>query len=1240
MAAIVRSFINGIIDTAILEVTNLQVSQVEEDGFSVVASGSLRRTGPLPAIVTFPERSGDKPALRLLWKTNLIAQAKVVPGKIKIRKKLGRSQFELGPVKLALVQDNKAVDAFTRAVIDAKDDIRVDLEGRLRVKSLGLSFAKIKLRKPVVFAGLDRLSAQLCRARDLERWSTQDRKRRAISAGRLDILHGRQDCLVCTASIDLAVPKTVLDLDLGNVKLTVAIARPSEGLVDIGSLTFGSSFHLTAGSNTFKARLELELGKAGQAGSDFVSSFLSGQEPLLYIRFGGDLHPAWLRRALGEFVVLAAAPQLSEPIVAKGDVIPGKSEMQAHSASDASIELVLANPFSTPITVRSLKGSALAYGIELGKLDLHLTEADAIRLSANATTVTAPQSIALLSNPADLVDLLTAAAAAQSVSLARFERLLMLVDPSRASPGASDHAESARDEDDLAAVASHVLANLQASFKADVDLAIGDYTLATQLAQDQLPVKVSESLISQLLAQVAEKAVQPVIRDMALEVTHLSLREESGSLHAELDLKISGLPDLSPSITRITFPNGIDICSQDFPAAKFEPMEGITLTDISSDSYTLKGKLDISDVGRMAAVVESIGKDKEVSLGLHFDVLRVDVAGITAIAQKVVKPVSIRGLDGFSGLELKAFDLPQAGTRTSGLTLKADAELSNPSALSMNLVDIDASLCAEGVTVGTIKIPSLSLAARQTTSMAIHGSLSTGHTNESRRAFENLSSQVVSGQTIICHAYMQSARLENGMTLGWLVEGLKTVPIPVPVTLPSTAAVELIGSVTLSTVSFRFETQERMMTPVVSCPNVVCAIKSPVGFDFKVKQLTGDIGVTFGGKRLGQLHLQCAVEQASSSITFDIKSAHLSDSNHEGLQSVAGALARESSVTLQLDMSNLFATVDTTAGSFDLRCPSVPVDTSIAALQKLSHMTMQLTEVHIIDGQRSGLVLSIQCYLNNPSDLDIYVASHAEAMERAKHSQDTPDDGVSLSVAYGDQKTFIGRAYVLGAMEIKPGATRLSIEFRYSPSREDQQHAGLLLSGYLSGVESNVLITGDERSSTNEILRAALTELDMRARLKPIAHKTLITSIEIRLGVQAAMSKVRARFQLENPFDLAIKIDHIRCQATYKGKAFGVFSQDFEDFEVPPVSYSNHKYPNKTAGHQNSPLVTVKLEMPLDDVVKAYLASRGTLRVDVAIKARIRLGDYEIEDFAYDQPRLAVSIVGLEAVSSVLSWIP
>lgn len=288
----------------------------------------------------------------------------------------------------------------------------------------------------------------------------------------------------------------------------------------------------------------------------------------------------------------------------------------------------------------------------------------------------------------------------------------------------------------------------------------------------------------------------------------------------------------------------------------------------------------------------------------------------------------------------------------------------------------------------------------------------------------------------------------------------------------------------------------------------------------------------------------------------------------------------------------------------------------VAGLDGLRTSPFQYTSLEMVSANPKYILAKLDLFLNNPSD-SVRVQIPDSTLNMAAYFRDAYLGDVILG---GDGK----------GVTLNSGPIKLSgVEFRYRPASSSEPKIRPMLTQFLSGQISTLNIRGHSKSSTNSALSKALSLLNLNVEVKPI-DQNILHRISVQLGMSVVTSNtIDAKYTMKNPIKLDIDILHLEVIANYRSNPFGTASK----------SYNKESKTNRLllpAGQEKieNDLV-IKLSTPLDKLVKAFLVERGSIVLELQLKAVLDINGFIIPNFEYRQ-NVPLDFTGLQGIAKLL----
>ncbi|KAK0551086.1 hypothetical protein OC846_000823 [Tilletia horrida] len=478
--------------------------------------------------------------------------------------------------------------------------------------------------------------------------------------------------------------------------------------------------------------------------------------------------------------------------------------------------------------------------------------------------------------------------------------------------------------------------------------------------------------------------------------------------------------------------------------------------------------------------------------------------------------------------------------------------------------------------------------------------------------------------------------IRQSQRIGWLDAAVRTINLPVKFGLPE--PLMIVKQIEIGVVTAAF-TDGR--PPALAIKDITAVYELPYSVSFQVLGLALDLHLLYDNVELGS-----ALTDESNAV--DTEQWHFPRSANEPA-GVAGKIQMNlSSFTLRdnVDTRALSEAIAIVADKEDATHLQVRGKARVRALTALGAVTadIQLGEEHIVSvkglnglrpeplreenlvvaaASKDFILLRFDLLLYNPSpSVSIHVLN----------------SGVSFAAFY--KGFYVGRAIIKKDLILDIGHVRVEdTEFQYQPAAEVLKDVLDVPTNLMSGRMTELLIEGDEHSTTIDTLLPALKAIRVPFLLKPILNGTLIDSIATRLSVGMLTSQTcMVEFVVNNPLGVPIDILDLSFKAKHRGEDFATCSTSFRqtpDFangiratklSVPPGTPSQ-------PGQQTSPAVETRMAKRIDKIVTTLVAEKGLLYLDIELEARVELGSAPESAFpvfiSYSQSGLPLKIRGL-----------
>ncbi|RUS28692.1 hypothetical protein BC938DRAFT_481563, partial [Jimgerdemannia flammicorona] len=252
--------------------------------------------------------------------------------------------------------------------------------------------------------------------------------------------------------------------------------------------------------------------------------------------------------------------------------------------------------------------------------------------------------------------------------------------------------------------------------------------------------------------------------------------------------------------------------------------------------------------------------------------------------------------------------------------------------------------------------------------------------------------------------------------------------------------------------------------------------------------------------------------------------------------------------------------------------------------------SVTLSDVKVIGGTPDYVILSMVTHMTNPSTITISVG----------------DVTFGVYVPVGATNVPAGPAYIKG-LTLVPGANAVAAEFHLTPKLAGAAGATIakaLLDGYMAGVTADLLIMGNQQSTSVASLQQAFSGISLKTSVTGIQNANLIQGQVFAPAVTSFIDGTggHVKVTLKNPLDTAFSILDLTAYVLYgQNVSVGTLSTHFTSpFTVGAGQTATTEY----------------LAFNLDPTFLPYLPAlipylTKAVPMDIVQTAHIKLGDFE-----------------------------
>ncbi|PWN53595.1 hypothetical protein IE53DRAFT_140447 [Violaceomyces palustris] len=965
-----------------------------------------------------------------------------------------------------------------------------------------------------------------------------------------------------------------------NLIVATSLVNPSNLNLTVGDATFQLLNEDVLGTVTLP-NLRLEIGKndvnatsvfnpnVSPKGYETLNRFISGQDTRLNISgFEGSTAATSLIPALSAVRLNATLPGLKSSLVQNAKLTVLDTTGVTNDVANSIVSL--ANPFTTDLTITSIKSNVTSHGIFVASIDTPLS----FGAKGKATSQSPNVPLNLNLYPPDIFGLVRALVVKSGQNTAQLDGIVALggytLTPStqansrrswedeaddlaaremesegaevewwaRGKPTtAQEHVDMARaivedgfekgflDKRDNIYTGFNLPDYIDKAFQAATvnleivaDTTIGDYGTTLTFSQTDVPL-VTDDTLNKLLPVLAGPIVQKIVDGALLSLDRITILDpQQNTFNTALQGSIT---QSGPFDAVIAFTEGLTVNWEGRPLGQIA-FPNVSLAGDVGAQLNLQAQFAVADVGYLTEFTKFLLTQPSfvwniAGKGLSVNALGIQVNGIT-ISKDVI-------LTGFNGLQnsitINSFDLPY-NDPAGGIHLTVDSSVVNPSQVGVQLSRFGVGITRNDTYLGPSAAASeFILQALATTQLPLVGRLVRQDSEQGLAALSEVFTRFVHDQATDLVVHGDYAGPES---CTWLNDGIKV--LNTGVSLPS-QKFDVIKSITLNQLSLFFTT-DTAWSPPTSSDNTTSAFFLPFAFPIDIQQVGGGFIANYQGQNAAVLNIPpspSVTDVAARILTLmftNVPFQVYNDKHRVFSQFLADTTAQQS-ITFNLN-GNADTKANTAAGLVSITQVPFSVDTTLLGLQNLNARPAVVSNLDVYHGYPSYLLITITATLFNPSQITIGTGD------------------VSFDLYFQGQK--IGQA-IIRNLVLVPGVNDIPTEVRYQPQGGAATAAGqLLLENYVQGIVSDTVIQGTRDTTPIESLKQALSGIQLKASI-PALQQLLI--IEARLVIPKDIAQTgyaQASFMLQNPFTASINLLQVKADASYQGIFLGEINEN------------------------------------------------------------------------------------------------
>ncbi|UZJ55969.1 hypothetical protein CBS101457_005289 [Exobasidium rhododendri] len=671
---------------------------------------------------------------------------------------------------------------------------------------------------------------------------------------------------------------------------------------------------------------------------------------------------------------------------------------------------------------------------------------------------------------------------------------------------------------DLGTYVLQAFASATADLVITSDAIIGSYGTTLTFSQNNVPLGTDDTLLM-LLPPVALPIVQKIVDGSILNIDRVTITDpRATSFTASLQ---GSLTNAGPFDGIVNFPNGLDIYYQGQLLTQ-TAFPNITLVGDLGSSINVELEGQIPDVDFFTTFLEDALTNPSFVWNIRGTGLSVSAIGIVVPGVSINKDVQLAGLNNLAGqVIINSFDVPE-NDPAGGLHLTADSTINNPAQVGITLSAFGVNIYDGANQIGpTAAVNAFTLQALAVTAVPLAGRLIEQTTTAGLAALSDIFTRFVHNQNtdlVIQGDYAGPADVL------WLNNGIKV--LKVTVSLPS-QEFQVIRLISLNQLSLFF-TVPTAYAPQSDSSNTTANFFLPFGFPLDISSINGPFTINYNDADVGVLNIPASpattdVEARILTLMFTNVPLAVLNNAHQLFSTFVADFTKGTQVTLNLH-GTASAVANTAAGTLNIADIPFNLDTNLLGLQNLDAQPALVSNLDVVHGYPTYLMITVDTALYNPSDTTVGAGD------------------VAFAVLF--QNDVIGTA-LINDIVLVPGTNEIPTQINYMPIGTTNVASGqLLLENYVQNVTSAALVQGNSQTTPIESLQEGLGGIALNTNIPPL-EKLIVTQASLVVPKDIAQTGIAmTSVTVANPFTASINIIDLNADANFGAITIGTINQN------------------------------------------------------------------------------------------------
>ncbi|RKP14473.1 hypothetical protein BJ684DRAFT_15207 [Piptocephalis cylindrospora] len=561
--------------------------------------------------------------------------------------------------------------------------------------------------------------------------------------------------------------------------------------------------------------------------------------------------------------------------------------------------------------------------------------------------------------------------------------------------------------------------------------------------------------------------------------------------------------------------------------------------------------------------------------------------GITLGGIKIVKDISIKGMNNLPDVKVDSFDLP-ANHPQGGISIFVNASVFNPSPVSMDAGDMSLDVYYSGVRLAETVARQVKL-RQGINHMTIEGRILPQTSPEALEKLSEMMGLYLAGKVSNFDILGTGARPDDhSPPIPWLDQAIKGVQMRFP--FPGSEPREFIESVEIGHMHIDL-TPETAYNPVARSEGVFATLRIPWAFPIDVNRISAELVMVVDGVEIAEMQAKDIATSGRIAggtgqviATFQGVQVNVIPGREGHFERFIQDVLFSSSKSFAL-RGVASATALTGIGEVAVKGIKFGTSATIQGLSGLQDIQFDIGRVTVLGGDpNKGILVETVVSMVNPTVMGVSMGD------------------VRMDAYYDGHK--IGFC-VIPQMTLKPGPNTLTAQVVYNPETRAGKRAGSrMLTAYAAGESVTVGAAGSPDSTSIRSIQPALSAMRITTPVAGMAYAKLMRGARVSFDFSTFFTrKVIAAFDAYNPIDVPVTI--LRMRATMQWQGYNLGKVD-EDLTADPMVLAP-----KAVTSSRTFRVKVKIQLGLIKMLKPIFKQNIQVSVQVSVLASI--GGYEVE---------------------------